>query len=199
MNYKVMKKNWWLMLITGSLLCLIGIAAIALSPVIGQYEGALAMMFGVLFGFGALSSFLQIAKSNEKEEILLFGFSGLTSLVAACLLFFHPLDTFITFTTLLGVIFCIQGILLVTLGMEVRPFRLWFLPVISGAVSLVFSAMIWLFLSGMLFHKIAIMAGILLLIRGVVTLMWAFGIRNTQIRLSREVPIDRADEMISDV
>lgn len=67
----------------------------------------------------------------------------------AMMIFFHPLDTNITFTTLMGIYFGLDGALVIGEAKKLRRLGYLTMPsLITGIVSVVMCALLWLFLKG---------------------------------------------------
>jgi uncharacterized membrane protein HdeD (DUF308 family) len=155
--------------ISGLFQVAIGLCAI-LFPLLMKSVATLA--FGLFFLVVGLSEVVRLSSTKDKEERLLFGILVANNLICAGMLLFHPLDTFITFTTLLALYFTIQGIIVVDLALRLRPHTLWVLPLINGLLALLFAGLVFLFISGLMFDRIAMLAGAVLLVRGVINILF---------------------------
>ncbi len=99
---------------------------------------------------------------------------ALLSIATALVVLNSPLDTFITLTTLMGVYFTMESVLMGGLGMSLLPHRAAASCVLGlGAVSLIMSALIWLKLAGASQHIIVMLVGVTFVARGVMYLTLA--------------------------
>lgn len=89
------------------------------------------------------------------------------SLATGVTILVHPLDTFITLTTLLGIYFMLESGLFGGLGLSLRPnWSATGLLLMIGAISFVLSALIWLRLAGAPKTVIVGLLGISFIARG---------------------------------
>ena len=92
------------------------------------------------------------------------------SLVTGVIVLVHPLDTFITMTTLLGMYFILESALMGGLGTSLRHiFSVAVWPFLFSLLSFVISALIWLRLSGAPREVLLALVGISFVARGA---MW---------------------------
>ena len=103
---------------------------------------------------------------------------ALLSIATGIIVAVHPLDTFITFTALMGLYFMIEAALLGGLGMSLRPHWTAVACILTmGAVSLVMSALVWSIMAGASRGVIVILVGITFIARGLMYLILAILMR----------------------
>ena len=99
--------------------------------------------------------------------------------VVALMLLFDPLDRNITFTTLLGIYFGIEGALAMGDAVRVKNIPALFLPTsVVGVTGIVFSALIWLSLKGASYATISTLLAATFWIRGGVQIYTALRFKN---------------------
>jgi uncharacterized membrane protein HdeD (DUF308 family) len=164
---------WWLWLV-------FGIAWVAISVVILQFDQASITTVGVIIGLMFLGTSLQqfaIASMVDRMKWL-YAIFGVLFLGAAIGTFISPENTFAALADLLGFLFLIVGIFWVIQAMATRDVNeLWWLGLISGIAMIVIA--FWV--GGQFFidkvYLLLIFAGIWALMHGITDIVRAFQIR----------------------
>ena len=164
---------WWLWLV-------FGIAWVAISVVILQFDQASITTVGVIIGLMFLGTSLQqfaIASMVDRMKWL-YAIFGVLFLGAAIGTFISPENTFAALADLLGFLFLIVGIFWVIQAMATRDVNeLWWLGLISGIAMIVIA--FWV--GGQFFidkvYLLLIFAGIWALMHGITDIVRGFQIR----------------------
>lgn len=161
--------------VTGLLTLAVGLITIIV-PAVAQM-GREWLIASVLIASGVTS--IGFAATALRQEVRVYAILLAASSIAAGLtVLLHPLDTFITFTTLMGIYFMIESGLMGGLGMSVRSNRTAALMIFAmGSVSLIMSALIWLRLAGSPLKVIVTLVGITFIARGVMYMILAILIK----------------------
>ena len=100
-------------------------------------------------------------------------------IVVAGLLLFHPLDTNITFTTLLGIYFGVEGALALGEAHRMKNMPVLWLPTtVVGITGVIFCALIWLLLKGSSYATITALLAVMFWLRGGVQIFTALRFKN---------------------
>ena len=164
---------WWVLLV-------LGIAWVAVSLVLLQFNSASVTTIGILVGV----MFLAVGVENIALATLdvpmrwLWGVFGVLFIVSAVICFANPADTFAGLADVLGFLFLIVGVWWMVRAFLERTINpLWWLTLISGI--LMTGLAFWT--SGQFFiHKayvLLVFAGIWALLQGINTIVRAFEIR----------------------
>jgi uncharacterized membrane protein HdeD (DUF308 family) len=170
---KGLSKFWWLWLV-------FGIAWIAISVVILQFDQASVTTVGIIVGLMFLGVACQqfVLAGLADRMRWLFGLFGVLFLAAAVLAFISPENTFAAIADILGFLFLIVGIFWIVeafAGREINP--LWWLGLTAGILMVILA----FYTGGQFFiHKayvLLVFAGIWSLMNGITDIMRAFQIR----------------------
>jgi hypothetical protein len=164
---------WWLWLV-------FGVAWVAVSVVILQFDQASINTVGVLIGLMFLGTGVQqfaIAGLVDRLKWL-YALFGVLFVGAAIITFISPENTFAALADILGFLFLIVGIFWVIQAMAMREVNeLWWLGLISGIVMIVLA--FWT--GGQFFidkaYLLLIFAGVWALMHGITDIVRAFQIR----------------------
>jgi len=168
-----LSRFWWLWLV-------FGIAWIAISVVILQFDQASINTVGILIGLMFLGASLQqFALAGLADHLKwLFGLFGVLFLIAAVLAFISPENTFAAIADMLGFLFLLVGIFWIVeafAAKEINP--MWWLVLVAGILMVALA----FYTGGQFFiHKqyvLLVFAGIWALMSGVTDIMRAFQIR----------------------
>lgn len=159
----------------GVLTLLVGLLIIFM-PAVAKWGGEwilAALMLG-----GALMSAGFAATALRRDVRVFTSLLAALSLATGVVILVHPLDTFITLTTLLGVYFMLESGLFAGLGLSLRPnWSASALLFAIAAISFVLSALIWLRLAGAPRGTILILLGISFIARGILYVSLALRIK----------------------
>jgi len=176
-------KIWRWLLWTGTIMIILGLAAIFLPFVATMTIEALLAIILLVAG---ITQVVHAFKSQQTKgmALRLLG-AALYGLVGILLLAF-PLRGVLTLTLLLAVMFAIVGAFKIALALSLRPFPSWGWLMISGLVAVFLSAVIWIGLPGTATWMIGLLVGIELLLSGWPMVVFALSVRKNQATLSRE-------------
>ncbi len=170
---RILDKACRLFYLLGAVTILIGIVVFIAPPGLGRGKEILvAVMFLLACPAQGAASLL----ARRKNVGIEFASLAVVSLAAGFLILSLPMmSTIATFTTLVGIVFIFDGALHVGLGMALRPLRIFFFPLLIGATSIVFSALIWLVVGGMSPSSISVLVGVNFILRGILLILFARG------------------------
>ena len=173
-----LRKFWALILVAGILNALVG-----LTIFLPNFKGeGVIFMVGIMILFGAVLAAIHTFCLGKAHDL----FGGIVAIalrvLTGCLLLFHPLDTNITFTTLLAMYFGLDGALIVGEAMRMKRLKNGEAPFffVLGVTSVLFSAMIWLFMKGADYTTISMLIAITFWIRAVILLRFALILKKGQ-------------------
>ena len=164
---------WWLWLV-------FGIAWIAVSVVILQFDQASVTTVGVIVGIMFLGvSVQQFVIAGLAERLRwLFALFGVLFLAAAVLAFISPENTFAAIADILGFLFLLVGIFWIIEAFAAREINpLWWLGLVAGILMVALA----FYTGGQFFiekaYVLLVFAGIWALMNGITDIMRAFQIR----------------------
>lgn len=104
------------------------------------------------------------------------------ALVAAGILLFHPLDSYLTFTTLVAAYIGVDAVITMMIAMRVRKSRMFPIVLANGVAGVVLALIMWWVLPGAPLATIATLLGVYLVFDGVVALGIGRSERNERLR-----------------
>ncbi len=170
---RVLTSYWWVLLVAG-------IAWVAISLVVLQFDHASVTTVGILVGLmflGAGIENIALATLDVPMRWVWALFGG-AFLVSAVVCFANPADTFAGMADVLGFLFLIVGVWWMVRAFLERAINpLWWLGLISGVVmtALAFWTEGQFFISKA--YVLLVFAGIWALMQGITSIVRAFGIR----------------------
>jgi uncharacterized membrane protein HdeD (DUF308 family) len=171
--------------IAGALTLLVGVLFLTVPAIVRPGNEWLLALILICGGVTSAAFSVSALRTDVKIYTLLL---AVLSLCTGLIVLVHPLDTFITLTTLLGFYFMFESALMGGLGMNLRPhWRAAIWPLMLSAISLVLSASIWMKLAGSPKAVIVILLGISFVARGAVYIAMASIVR-TQAALPANTP-----------
>lgn len=164
---------WWLWLV-------FGVAWVAISLVILQFDAASITTVGILVGAMFLASAMQqfaIASLVDSGRWLFLIF-GVVFLIAGVITLISPENTFAALADILGFLFALVGLFWILQAFAVRDVNeLWWLGLLSG----ILMVMLGFWTGGQFFidkvYLLLVFAGIWALLHGVTDIVRAFQIR----------------------
>lgn len=165
---------WWLWLI-------VGIAWIAASLVILQFDQAsittIGVIVGIMFVFASAQQFVLVVVADSLRW--LWAIFGVLFLIAGVICFINPKNTFAGLADILGFLFLLVGVwwtIRAFIEKEVNP--IWWLGLIAGILMVVLA--FWT--SGQFFiekaYTLLVFAGIWAMMQGITDIVRAFQIRS---------------------
>ena len=168
-------KFWGLILMAGILNALVG-----LTIFLPNFKGeGVIFMVAIMILFGAVLAAIHTFCLGKSHDMFGGILAIILRLITGGLLLFHPLDTNITFTTLLAMYFGLDGALIVGEAMRMRRLRHGEYPffLVLGITSVLFSALIWLFMKGADYTTISLLIALTFWIRAITLLRVAYQLK----------------------
>jgi uncharacterized membrane protein HdeD (DUF308 family) len=170
-------KKWWVLLLRGILLIIIGLLAFVSPLVWVTFVGIYILVDGVTM---LMSGFSDQPAGQRHWPLVILGVLGL---IAGLLILWNPALGAITLTTIIAVWAVIGGILTIVSALRVREEidNEWWL-VLSGALSIIFGILVFQnVLAGIL--TIAWVFGVFAVVVGVLSIALAFRVRDFGTRI----------------
>jgi len=170
-------KKWWVLLLRGILLIIIGLLAFVSPLVWVTFVGIYILVDGVIM---LMSGFSDQPAGQRHWPLVILGVLGL---IAGLLILWNPALGAITLTTIIAVWAVIGGILTIVSALRVREEidNEWWL-VLSGALSIIFGILVFQnVLAGIL--TIAWVFGVFAVVVGVLSIALAFRVRDFGTRI----------------
>jgi uncharacterized membrane protein HdeD (DUF308 family) len=174
---KSTKGIWLSVVITGIFTVVIGLLILG-APIL--MRGSIRPMVAIMLLLGGLSQGLYTLLGRgmlglkRPEDVVLSWLLTIIPLIVGILVLVHPLDTFMTFTTLMAMFFGVEGALRIGKGYGMRPHKLFILPIILGIISIIFCLLIFYLIAGVPEEIIIDLLGLTFIARGFVTLLLGF-------------------------
>jgi uncharacterized membrane protein HdeD (DUF308 family) len=165
-------KKWWVLLIRGILLIIIGLLAFVSPLVWVTFVGIYVLIDGVTM---LLSGFSDQPSGQSRWPLVILGILGL---VAGLLILWEPALGAITLTTIIAVWAVIGGILTIISALRLREEidNEWWL-VLSGILAIIFGVLVFTnVLAGIL--TIAWVFGVFAIVVGILSIVLAFRVRD---------------------
>lgn len=155
------KWGWFLAL--GIALIILGLAAI----VFPLFAGAVTAIFlGWLFLIGGVLVVIHAFSAQGWQGVLWSLLVGILYIIAGGYLVFFPLNSLITLTLLLIILFAVEGVFEIILAFRVRPHEGWGFMLLSGIAALAVALLIAFGLPGSAAWALGLLVGINLLFSG---------------------------------
>ena len=155
------KWGWFLAL--GILLIIVGFAAIVFPLLAGAVS---AIFLGWLFVIGGVFMIIHAFSAPGWQGFLWSLLVGILYLIAGGYLVLFPLNSLITLTLLLIILFAAEGVMEVIMAFRVRPHEGWGFLLLSGIAALAVSLLIALGLPSSAAWALGLLVGINLLLSG---------------------------------
>lgn len=168
---EAVKKHRGLFIFEGTIITLLGLAAIALP---GYSTLATELVIGWLFLIGGIVQFVRLFRGAPGFILTLL--SALVMLATGALLLYNPLAGILTLTLLLASYFFVQGVIQIILGFRFRPIKgsAWF--IVSGILALVMGGIILSGWPGTAAWVMGLLVGINLLFSGFSLISLAYSV-----------------------
>ncbi len=170
-------KKWWVLLLRGIVLVIIGLLAFVYPPVWVTFLGAYMLIDGMAM---LMSGFNDQPAGQSRWPLVILGVLGL---VAGLLILWNPALGAITLTTIVAVWAVIGGILTIISALRLREEidNEWWL-VLSGILAIIFGILVFTnVLAGIL--TIAWVFGVFAIVVGVLSIALAFRVRDFGTRI----------------
>ncbi len=185
---KALQKHWRWIFALGTVSLALGVLAI-IAPFISALTFKVAI--GTIFIVGGMAHAIYSFWAREWGGFLFELFGGVLYLLIGLTLWANPGAGALLVALLLAILLVMQGVVQLALSFELRPMFSWSWIFISGIVSVLLGALIWLPWPGSSFSLIGFLVAISLLFRG-----WSTVILGLSTRYPTEhEPVTAAPEM----
>ncbi len=163
---KLTHDHWGLFFTEGVILCVLGIAAIAVPPLAGL---ATAVFLGWLFIIAGVVGLLSTFRARQAPGFGWSLLSALVAIVAGAILLWNPLQGLATLTYVLTAFFILDGIFIIVLAIAHRRelSGRWEWMMVNGITDLILAGVIISGLPGSLFWALGLLVGIDMVFGGV--------------------------------
>ena len=161
-------KGWFIL--AGILLIIIGMAAVAL-PFIASIT--IETVVGWILVVGGIVQVIHSFRALSTGRCILRLLSGILYLAIGVMFLVYPLEGVLTLTLLLAILFMFEGLMKITVSLQIRPTPNWGWLLASGIAALVISGIIWAGWPGTAAWVIGLLVGINLMFGGWTMLMLA--------------------------
>jgi uncharacterized membrane protein HdeD (DUF308 family) len=127
-------------LLTGILLIVLGIGAIAL-PAVSTI--VVETWIALILGTAGVAKLVHAFQTREEGGFVWKLLLGILYIATGVMLFFYPLTGILTLTLLLGSFLLTEGVFELILAFRLRPQPNWTWELVNGIVTLALGAMIW--------------------------------------------------------
>ena len=158
-----LQKHWRWLFALGSVSLALGVLAI-IAPFVSALTFEVAI--GSIFILGGIAHAIYSFWAREWGGFLFELFGGILYLLVGLTLWANPGGGVLLVALLLAILLVMQGVVQVALSFELRPMFSWSWIFISGIISLLLGAFIWLPWPGSSFGLIGLLVAISLLFRG---------------------------------
>ena len=166
--------DWWLLLIGGILLIIIGLVAISVPLATAL---AIELLLGWILVVGGIVHGVYAFKSRHEPGVLLRVVTAILYLAAGIILLAHPLAGVLTLTLLLAILFTVEGVSKIITAFGLRAMPNWGWVMFNGIVTLILGVIMWANWPIGAAWVIGLLVGIDLLVAGWVLVMVAFAAR----------------------
>jgi uncharacterized membrane protein HdeD (DUF308 family) len=170
-------KGWIMSLITGIVTVLVGILIMA-APLFYIMGRPIEIRIAMILILGGMAGLVHARNTRYLDCNYLIWILAAVNFVVGLIIIFHPLDTNITFTTLIGLYFIVDGALSIGIGLGLRKYKFFIWILIRGVISLVLFFLVWFLLAGASIQIMALLFGISFILRGAVIIIMAMLIRD---------------------
>ena len=164
----LMEKSRGWFILAGILLIIIGMAAVAL-PIIAAIT--IETILGWILVIGGIIQMVHSFRALSTGKCILRLLSGVLYLAIGGMFLVYPLEGVLTLTLLLAILFMFEGLMKITVSLQIRPTPNWGWLLASGIAALVISGIIWAGWPGTAAWVIGLLVGINLIFGGWTMLM----------------------------
>ena len=138
---RIIHGHWKIFLVQGLVMMALGMLAAAL-PHISTI--AITIFIGWLFFVGGIFRILSVMRSQSAPGFRWSFVTAALAILVGLILVLRPLEGVLTLTTVLIVLFVVEGIAAILIALEYRPhMRNWIWTLLNGIVNLVLAYLIW--------------------------------------------------------
>ena len=165
---------------------MIGLGVLALSyPLVSTL--AVELMLGTLLAIAGLATLVHAFSDKEWTGFIWQILIAVVYLFGAVIFFLDPLGVTVALTIYLGVVFFVDGVFLIVMGIRTRPTPRWGLFVLSGIASILLSLYVFFGVpTGESLVLLGVLLGVNFIFVGATLLAFGFGIRDALKRTASE-------------
>jgi uncharacterized membrane protein HdeD (DUF308 family) len=172
---RIIHAHWKIFLAQGLVMMALGVLAAAL-PQISTL--AIAIFIGWLFFVGGIFRTLSVLRSQSAPGFRWSLVTAVLAILVGLILVIRPFEGVLTLTTVLTVLFVIEGLAAILVAIEFRPhLPNWGWTLMNGVVNLVLAYLIWRGWPGTAAWAIGLLAGISMFFVGLSLTMIALAAR----------------------
>ena len=176
-------KPIWLFVLGAVMICL-GILAMSF-PLISTL--AVELTLGILLAVAGIATLFHAFSDKGWAGFIWQVLIGAVYLFGAAVFFLDPLGVTLALTIYLGVVFFVDGVFLIVMGVRARPTPRWGWFVLSGAASILLSLYVFFGIpSGASLGLLGLLLGVNFIFVGATLLAFGFGIRDAMKRAASE-------------
>ena len=176
-------KPSWLFVLGTVMICL-GILALSF-PLISTL--AIELTIGILLAIAGIATLIHAFSDKGWVGFIWQVLIGAVYLFGAAVFFLDPLGVTLALTIYLGVVFFVDGVFLIVMGVRARPTPRWGWFVLSGVASILLSLYVFFGIpSGASLGLLGLLLGVNFIFVGATLLAFGFGIRDAMKRAASE-------------
>ena len=176
------KPTWFFAL--GAVMIILGILALSF-PLISTL--AVELILGILLAIAGLATLVHAFSNKGWTGFIWQILIGAVYLFGAAVFLLDPLGVTVALTIYLGVVFFVDGVFLIVMGIRARPTPRWGLFVLSGVASILLSLYVFFGIpTGESLVLLGVLLGVNFIFVGATLLAFGFGIRKIMKRASSE-------------
>jgi len=172
---RIIHGHWKIFLAQGLVMMALGALAAAL-PHISTI--AITIFIGWLFFVGGIFRILSVMRSRSAPGFRWSFMTAALAILVGLVLVLRPLQGVLTLTTVMAILFVVEGIAAILIALEYRPhMRNWLWVLLNGVVNLVLAYLIWRGWPNTAAWAIGLLAGISMFFIGLSMTMLAIAAR----------------------
>lgn len=164
------RENWWLYLLLGIVMVIIGMAAIG-APFVSAL--AVTSFLGLVLVVGGILHAVHAFGMHGAGSVILGLVVALLYIVAGLMLLSYPLQGLVALTLFLAIFFFAEGIFKIVASTQLRAVPNWGWYLFSGIVSLILGILIWSGWPSSAIWAIGLLLGIDLIVTGFAMIAFA--------------------------
>ena len=176
-------KPFWFFAL-GAVMIVLGLLALSF-PLISTL--AVELTIGILLAIAGIATLVHAFSDKAWTGFIWQIFIGVVYLFGAAVFFLDPLGVTLALTIYLGVVFFVDGVFLIVMGIRARPTPRWGWFVLSGVASILLALYVFFGIpTGASLVLLGVLLGVNFVFVGATLLAFGFGIRDIMQRASSE-------------
>jgi uncharacterized membrane protein HdeD (DUF308 family) len=161
------QKDWWLFLVVGAAMVLVGVLAAA-----APYTAAmlLTLLLGWALIIGGVAQTIFAIKTRAERLLVLNVVIACLYLIVGILILTRPMASVLTLTLLLALFLTVDGIVKIARGLANRRLGNWAWSLAGGIVILILGLVVWSQFPAAGMRMLGLFAGLALILSGAVTI-----------------------------